>query len=138
MEIFTIKEDIKVFCLKAKSFPDGIKEVFEKLHRVAPIAEKRTYYGISYPERGKIKYSAAANELYDGELSHQEMEPFVIKKGNYLLIEIKDFMKHIPSIEKAFKQLTRDKRIDPNGVCLEWYINNSTCRCMVKMKGREN
>lgn len=50
MEIFTIKEDIKVFCLKAKSFPDGIKEMFERLHRVAPIAEKRTYYGISYPD----------------------------------------------------------------------------------------
>ncbi|MEZ4945940.1 MAG: transcriptional regulator [Cyclobacteriaceae bacterium] len=134
MEIYTFKKDIKVFCLKAKSFPEGIQDVFEKLHTIAPISENRTYYGISFPEKGKIKYSAAANELYEGELKQNEMEPFLIKKGNYLLIELKDFMKNIPSIEKAFKQLTKDKRIDPNGVCLEWYVNNSTCRCMVKMK----
>jgi hypothetical protein len=47
-------------------------------------------------------------------------------------------MQKIPSIEKAFNRLTKDRRIDPHGVCLEWYVNNSTCRCMVKMKDNEN
>lgn len=138
METYTIKQDLKVFCIKAKSFPEGIRDVFEQLHILAPISENRTYYGISYPVRGKIKYSAAANELYEGELSSHSMDTFVIQKGKYLLIEIKDFMRNIPSIEKAFNQLTRDKRIDPKGVCLEWYVDNKTCRCMVKMKDDKN
>ncbi|MEQ8361867.1 MAG: transcriptional regulator [Cyclobacteriaceae bacterium] len=138
MEIYRLKKDIKVFCLKAKSFPEGIKDVFEKLHTIAPISGKRTYYGVSLPEGGKIKYSASANELYDGELSQHEMEPFQMKKGNYLLIEIKDFMKNVSLIEKAFRQLTKEKRIDPNGACIEWYVDNITCRCMVKMKGHED
>lgn len=138
METYTIKKDLKIFCIKAKFFPEGIKDVFEKLHVLAPISENRTYYGISYPVKGEIKYSAAANELYEGELSSHDMETYVIKKGNYLLIEIKDFMKNIPSIEKAFNQLTKNKQIDPKGACVEWYEDNKTCRCMVKMKSDEN
>lgn len=134
METYTIKNDLKVFCIKAKSFPEGIKDAFERLHTVAPISENRTYYGISYPVKGEIKYSAAANELYKGELSAHNMETFVIKKGKYLLIEIEDFMKNIPSIEKAFNKLTSNKQVDPKGFCLEWYVDNKTCRCLVKMK----
>ncbi|HCM76928.1 MAG TPA: transcriptional regulator [Cytophagales bacterium] len=134
MEVYTLKKDIHVYCITASSFPDGIKPAFDKLHEIAPIAENRTYYGISSPERGKIKYRAAANEIYDGELNARGMQAHVIKKGKYLLIEIKDFMNNLPGIEKAFKQLTNDKRIDPHGECVEWYKDNKTCRCMVRMK----
>jgi len=134
MGVYELTNDLKVFGFPARSFPEGIIEAFDKLHQVAPISTMRTYYGVSFPESGKIRYSACANELFDGELRQHKMEKFTIRKGNYLLIEIKDFTKNIPLIQKVFNQMTHDSRIDPEGVCIEWYVDEVTCRCMVRMK----
>jgi hypothetical protein len=72
--------------------------------------------------------------MVPGELSGKNLEEQVIRKGKYLYIDVQDFMKNIPSIGEAFQQLIHDKRTDPQGFCLEWYLNSNTCRCMVPMK----
>jgi hypothetical protein len=42
---------------------------------------------------------------------------------------MRDFMK----AEQAFKKLHTTTRIDPNGACIEMYLNNTDVRCMVKL-----
>ena len=96
----------------------------------------RQFFGISYPETpSKIIYKAAVEESYPGEGEKLGCETFIIKKGQYISIYIKDFMKDIPKIGQSFQELLADERIDPNGCCVEEYINDKDVRCMVRLKG---
>lgn len=42
-------------------------------------------------------------------------------------------MKDISSIDKSFKTLLTDPRIDPEGYCVEWYLNAKDVQCMVRL-----
>lgn len=135
MNTCSIEQDIEVYCITADSFPDGVKAAHEQLHSLIPFSNERKYFGISFPGKDDaIIYKAAANELNEGELQQHSLEKMTIKKGDYLFIDIENYMKNIPAFESAFNALTADKRIDPNGFCVEWYKEEQLCRCMVKMK----
>lgn len=135
MEKYHLEKDINVFYVKADSFPDGVKPAWEKLHAFFKAPMERKYYGISYPDKGDgIIYMAATEETYDGEGAKYGCERFLIKKGEYISILIHDFMKDIPAIGLAFKQLTSHPGIDPAGVCVEIYEMPHDVRCMVKLK----
>jgi len=138
VENYNLEKDIKVFCIAAKSFPDGVLEAHQSLHSLVPYSPDRKYFGISRPEKGVIVYKSASEELEKGEFSKHGLEEFKIKKGKYISIVIKDFMKNIPAIGKAFKELTSLKEIDPNGYCIELYQNDDELRCMVKLDENKN
>jgi hypothetical protein len=133
MEKYELERDIRVLCIQAKTYPEGIPQAHEQLHRLMPFSAKRNYFGISRPENGSIVYRAGAEELMEGELSKFRMEEFVLKKGDYIFKEVIDYRKNIQAIGSAFKELLRDPRIDPQGCCVEWYVNDHTCRCMVRL-----
>jgi predicted transcriptional regulator YdeE len=132
MEKFSLVDDVKVFCVTAESFPNGISSAFEKVHSLVSDSLSRNTYGISYPDNmGNIIYKAALQESFDGEGEKLGCETFVIKKGEYLSITIKNFMNDIPRIAKAFNVLISHPGIDPKGVCVEKYINGKDLLCMV-------
>jgi hypothetical protein len=134
METTTLQNDLLVYCVTASSFPEGVKQAHETLHSLAPFDEKRKYFGLSRPAAdGRILYQAAAAELHQAEFSKHHLETEVISKGEYLYIDVHDYMKDIPAIGNAFQQLIHDSRIDPNGFCIEWYMGMNVCRCMVRM-----
>ena len=135
MNIYKLEKDIHVFCKTAVSFPDGVKEAHESLHRLISFSPERKYFGLSWMnEAGDIIYKAAAEELIPGELSKHQLEPFTLRKGDYIYIDVKNFMQDIPAIGQAFNELKSDKRIDPEGVALEWYLNEADVRCMIRLK----
>jgi hypothetical protein len=124
MELHTFDRDIRVLTVDADSFPDGIMDAHEELHALIPFSEDRRYYGISRPENGTIVYRAAAEELQPGEAEKWNCGTLVLKKGDYLCIRIEDYLEDIASIGQAFDQLLAQPGIDPNGYCVEWYLNN--------------
>ena len=135
MNIYNLEKDIHVFCKTAESFPDGISEAHQSLYRLASFSPQRKYFGLSWMDRnGNIIYKAAAEELTPGELNKHQLEPFTLRKGDYIYIDVKNFMQNIPSIGQAFDQLKSDGRIDPEGVALEWYFNEADVRCMIRLK----
>jgi hypothetical protein len=135
MESIFLELDIKVFYVTATSFPDGIQGAYQNLHSLIVSPADRRFFGISYPEApSKIIYKAAAEESYTGEGEQLGCETFVIKKGQYISIYIKDFMKDILKIGQSFQELLADERIDTNGCCVEEYINDKDVRCMVRLK----
>lgn len=135
MESIFLARDIKVFYVTATSFPDGIQGAYQKLHSLIGSPADRQFFGISYPETpAKIIYKAGVEESYPGEGEQLGCETFIIKKGQYISIYIKDFMKDIPKIGRSFQELLADQRIDPNGSCVEEYINDKDVRCMVRLK----
>jgi len=135
MESIFLAQDIKAFYVTAISFPGGIQVAYQKLHSLIGSPMGRKFFGISYPETpSKIIYKAAVEESYPGEGEKLGCEAFVIKKGQYISNYIKDFMSDIPKIGQSFQELLTDERIDPNGCCVEEYINDKDVRCMVRLK----
>jgi hypothetical protein len=135
MESIFLDQDIKVFYVTASSFPDGVQEAYQKLHSLIGSPAGKRFFGISYPETpSKIIYKAAVEESYPGEGEQLGCETFVIKRGQYISIYIKDFMKDIPKIGRSFQELLTDQRIDPKGCCVEEYVNDKDVRCMVRLK----
>jgi hypothetical protein len=134
MEPITIDKDIKVLCVTATSFPDGIKPAHEKLHSLIPFSTDRKYFGISRPENGIIVYKAAAEEMKPREAESFNLETVVLKKGKYISVDIKDYMKDLPSIGRTFDELLQHPNIDPDGYCVEWYLSKTDLKCIVRLK----
>ncbi len=135
METIQRTDDVKIMCVKAKTFPEGIKEAFDTLHSKFPNSDNRVYYGISYMGEGdKIIYKAAIQELNDGEAQDLGLEEFTIVKGEYISKRISNFMDNIPEIGNTFTEMFKDERIDrENGVCVEEYSGNDVI-CSIKLK----
>jgi len=134
MEKFTLVDDIKVFCETAKSFPDGIIEAHKELESIITCSKQRRYFGISSRNaKGIIIYDAAAEEIYQGEAEELGCEMFVIESGQYISLLIEDYISDIPAIARAFQQLMAFPDIEPQGYCIEWYLNEKDVRCMVRL-----
>jgi predicted transcriptional regulator YdeE len=135
MDVHKQISDVKVFCLTAQSFPEGIMNAFNDLDKLVGQRNRRTFYGISYGgSDGKIIYKAAATEIEEGEGEKYNMEYFTIKKGNYLTGRITEWKQKIGSIAPMFQRLMEDPRFDDTFPCVEWYKNENELVCMVKMK----
>ena len=140
MENFKLKKDINLFCVKADSFPDGIKAAHQKLVSIAKRIGNRNYFGVSYLYDDEILYMAAAEINSDKETIPPACETYTLKKGNYISIYISDFAKDPSQIGKAFKTLLAEPEIDENGCCAECYFpegadgtNAKDVRCMVRL-----
>ena len=135
MEQYFLDQNIKVICVQANAFPNGVFAAHQKLHALLGDEKERKYFGISYPEKpGSIIYKAAAEERIPDEGASINCESFVIEKGMYHCIFIKNFMQDIASIGKAFQQLLMQPDIDPKGYCLEIYEGDNDVRCLVPLK----
>jgi hypothetical protein len=133
MEEIMLDQDIKVFTIAARSFPEGVMEAHTKLHSMVPFSSERRYFGLSRPENGQIVYKAAAETLTQDETQEINLENMVIKRGTYMSIMIEDFMKDIQRIGEAFKEILTHPAIDPEGYCVEWYIKDKDLKCMVRL-----
>jgi hypothetical protein len=134
MEQYFLDKNIKVICIQASSFPNGVLAAHQKLHALLGDEKERKYFGISYPEKpGSLIYKAAAEEKITDEAASLNCESFTIRKGMYNCIFIKDFMHDIASIGKAFHQLLMQPGIDPEGYCLEIYEGDNDIRCLVPL-----
>ena len=135
METTILENNIKVFYVTATSFPDGIKEAHEKLHSLIPFSKERKYFGVSRPENNSdIVYRAAAEEMKEGEAEKLNCKTLVLKKGKYISFTVNDYMQDLSSIERAFKQLLSHPGLDPQGYCVEWYLNEKDVKCMIHLK----
>jgi hypothetical protein len=133
MEKITLDNDIKVSYITAKSFPDGIMDAHKKLHALVPFSTGRKYFGISRPENGVIVYKAAAEEINKGEAEKLNCDTLILKKGKYICLTINDYVKDIQSIDRAFKKLLSYPDLDPEGYCVEWYLNDKDVKCMIRL-----
>lgn len=129
-----IDNDITVYCLTASSFPAGVKTVYDKLHELFPPENGRTYFGISWPDgKGSLVYKAAVKLNEMDTPPGAPFESFTIRKGDYFSEDITNFMSDVTGIGRLFQQMIQQPGIDPNGYCLEMYLNPTDVRCMVRL-----
>lgn len=135
MEKFILDKEINVFCIRAKSFPNGILSAHQQLHALLDSTEDRNFFGISYPGRqGDIIYKAAVEESFEGEGKKLGCEAFTIKKGEYVSETLMDWRKDETVVARTFQKLLAAPAIDKKtGYCLEVYLNENDMRCMIKL-----
>lgn len=138
METYILKDDIKLVCVNAKSFPEGIADAFNQLRQIIGPTDRRKLYGISHgTANGTTIYKAAAEELDDHEATQLRLERFVVKKGEYVGARIINYPDHIGSIGKTFEKLLANPRLDPKGCCVEMYLNERDVQCMVRLASKK-
>src|SRR5690242_6927305 len=124
MERYILKRDIPLITVKASSFPNGVCSAHLTLHSLLPLTDERQFFGISFPNgNGRIVYKAAAESYYTEEAEKVGCEKFLLKKGEYNSITIPHYNDSIQSIGWAFSELLKEKSIDPQGCCVEMYLN---------------
>jgi len=132
MDVFELKKDIKVFCVRAKSFPNDIGKAFGTLVNLLPTVEGRTFFGISYQGKNhEMIYNAAVLESHDGEAEKYGCETYVIKKGEYLSAMLRGWKKNEASIGITFSKMAT-VRTDTVFPCVEWYQGDDVL-CMVRI-----
>ncbi|MBK8505807.1 MAG: transcriptional regulator [Saprospiraceae bacterium] len=135
MEEIVIEQSYRVFYITADSFPNGVLEAHQRLHKLLPSTSGRSFYGISNRDiSGAIIYRAATKELYPGESAIYRMDVFTIQKGTYLSYTLRDFSLRISMIGNVFSSMLADEQVDDNGYCLEIYLNERDMQCLVKLK----
>jgi hypothetical protein len=134
IEIFNLKEDLKVLGFQVKDCSSGIGEAFETLVNMLPGGFNRSYYGISEMSKDGMIYKAAALELYEGEAEKYSCNRFTIEKGEYLAVTLRDWRKNLGSIKDIFSIMHADARVDKSKSCVEWYKNDEEMICMIRSK----
>ena len=135
MKTISIAEDIKVMYVTATSFPEGIMEAHEKIHSIVAVKSGRRFFGISRPENKTIVYRAAVEVLKLDEPATFKLETLLLKKGNYVSLLVKNYAKDVESVGRAFDTLLSHPHLDPQGYCVERYLdNNKDVECMIRLE----
>ncbi len=134
MEKYKIENEIRVLCLKAETFAEGICDAHRDIARKVSSANDRKCFGISYQNGiDQIIYKAALEEAFEGESEDSDLESFVIRKGIYISEFLPNYADDIRSVGKTFQQLLDFDGIDPEGYCLEIYEGDRDMRCLVPL-----
>jgi hypothetical protein len=132
MENYHIEHDLKLFGLHVKTFPLGIGETFDELINNLPEGPVRSYYGISYIKGEKIVYLAMTAERFEGESNQYTYERFVVSRGNYKSIVVKDWSKKTDKMKDLFHEILKDECPVETRPCVEWYKDDVEMMCMVR------
>ena len=136
MKELEIKEDIKLILVKAKKFPDGVVAAYQELERAIVEPKGRAFYGISRGDKsGAILYWAGVRPMGDEE-QRLGLEKLTLKKGTYVSETLSDWRGREQVIGETFQKLLTDQRLDPQGYCVEQYLDNGDVVCMVRIASK--
>ncbi|NDC41472.1 MAG: transcriptional regulator [Chitinophagia bacterium] len=132
MNTIIIPQDISTMVVPAATFPAGIAAAWQQLHHITG-TDNRVFYGISHGSPAGIVYYAATAERHAGEAAGHVLGTWVIRKGTYAACDIHGYMDNAPAIGAFFQEVVVKGDIDPQGACIEWYLDLDVVRCMVKL-----
>ena len=135
MEKQKFENDLQVFGIEVKTFPNDIGNAFDELvKKTGDNAGKRNYYGISEFKNGKMIYYAAAEEKHEGEAEEYNYESLKIEKGEYFGEPLKNWRDKTDCIKDVFTEMMKSDAVDKMKPCIEWYKNDDEMLCMMKAK----
>ena len=134
MERFILQKDIHVFGFRVMSSGEGIGEAFEKLVGMLPEGVDRPYYGISKLTPQGLIYIATALETFEGEGEKYKCIRYVIEKGTYLTLTLRDWRMKTERIKELMYILAHTSAADHATPCIEWYKDDNEMVCMRKSK----
>jgi len=134
MEYYVLEKDIPLICLAAGFSEGDIERAHEKLQALVSVPQQRKLVGISFvSDHGIVPYDAAVEALNEGEGEVLGLETFVLKAGKYMSLLVKGGRQNRDDIGSAFSKMLFKKHADPEGYCIEWYLNITDVQCMVRL-----
>ena len=127
-----IDEEILTYYLEAKDFPMGISLTFDQLERQTRCFEGRHVYGVTFCDNENLTYLACVEQQYAGESEQYQLPQFIIPKGNYLVITLKNWRRQLEDIPGAFSLLMKQPGVKKNSISLEDYQNEDEMLLMVQ------
>lgn len=133
MKQVEIKNDTKLILVKARSFPDGVVAAYKDLEKAIGNPKGRAFYGISRGyKNGGIVYWAGVKPIEDEE-ARLGLEKLTLNKGTYIAETLNGWRGREHVIGETFQKLLADPRLDPEGYCVEQYLENGDVMCMVRI-----
>lgn len=135
MQTFQLEKDVLLFGVQATTFPTGVQQAWQELHKKISSTNARNFYGISHGSKdGSIVYKACVEEVFEGEAASLNCEKFLLPHGEYIGKTVRNFMQQIQKIGETFQTLLARDDYDKTGVCVEQYLNETDVVCMIKRK----
>lgn len=132
MDSYTFQEDLIVACVTSPNGIEGADDAMATLRSLLSPHERRQFFGIYWPGVDGGTYKAAAT-LTESDSVKQGLGAFTIKNGPYNSFYIKDYKSQPDAVVKAFDMLRNQHEVDPDGYCLEWFVNENDVKCMVPL-----
>jgi predicted transcriptional regulator YdeE len=132
MKEVQINEELRLSCIKATSFPQGIVPAFTNLEQKIGGASGRAFYGLSRGNKNGIDYWAAVLSKH-GEKLPAGLEEIVIAPGTYLTAQLSNWRGNEVIIGQTFQKMLDEPRLDPDGYCIEKYLDDDDVICMVRI-----
>jgi hypothetical protein len=135
--VYQLQDDLKVFGFQVTNL-DVIGEAFDTLVNMLPGGFNRPYYGISELNNKGMIYKATALESFDGEAEQHHCERFIIEKGAYLAVTLRDWRKKTSCIKDIFHEMFANPLARESKFCVEWYKNDDEMVCMIRIQEIRN
>jgi hypothetical protein len=117
----TKRDDLKLMYVQASSFPDGIKEAWDKLESPLASLRGRKFYGVTRLVDGVMEYRACVIPLDDSEPLRLGFATFTVPSGYYATKKLVNWASQTHLIKIIFEELRSQHSLDPNRPHIEFY-----------------
>jgi predicted transcriptional regulator YdeE len=134
--IFNVKDIDEKYSLsvKAKSFPEGVKEAFDVLEGKLRSLKGKKFFGVSSKGSGGIEYRACAVSEAEGESFYSGFEMYKIPGGKYATCKIEDWADKLEEIGPLFKEMGKNFNLAESRPLLEFYRSQKELILMMPIK----
>lgn len=135
MEDISIKKlgELKLMYVEAESFPDGIKDSWDKLGKLLGTMEGREFYGISKCLGTTIMYRACVIPIDDDEPKRLGLESMIIPSSNYATKKLMNWSSQIPMFGTIFNELYSKHSANNDLYAIEYYKSPDEVILMVPL-----
>jgi predicted transcriptional regulator YdeE len=133
MKELQLNSDITLVALKAKSFPAGVGTAFNELEQKVGGDKGRAWYGLSQADgKRDIAYWACVQSKPVEKLP-AGCESLTVRAGTYISEQLSDWRGREKIVSETFRKIISSPKVDPNGYCVEKYLDNGDVLCMVRI-----
>lgn len=125
--------DLLLAACRAESFPDGIKDAWERLEARMPSLKGRRFYGLTTCEGGGLMYYAAVQVASEEEAAALGFPMIHVKGGRCARVKVMDWPNRVEEIGAIFAELMRNYPMAPNAPTLEYYRSHSELHLLVPL-----
>lgn len=123
--------DIELVVCRAKEFPAGIKDSWERLESKLASLKGRKFYGLTYFEEGQLVYYAGLQPMSHEEIQVLGFPTMMLKGGKYARVKLMDWNSHADEIGPIFDELMETYKKDPSGPTVEFYRSHTELHLMI-------
>jgi len=124
-------DELNLMFVQASSFPDGIKEAWNRLEGPLATLKGKKFYGTSRFIDGAMEYRACVIPSDASEPSRLGFDTFTIPSGYYATKKLMDWPTKTHLIKTIFEELGSKYSVDYNRPHIEFYRSQKEVVLMV-------